>query len=191
MRTHNYVYCCTGIYSLWGDGQVKIVLLPPTLRVWRQRVTTHHMQLLSRMLIKLYVRLLVIYSWPYPFTCISCHVYIQCHIYIWSVSCSIKLHSNVYIYIYIVLLTYQKKREQHTRQQGRLQVVTVGSNIVCGPQDNPCNGPLTPGSNYAVRYRLFTGEEFTDYDFSDATFSTGKFWEINFCCLFCTASRLL
>lgn len=60
-------------------------------------------------------------------------------------------------------------------EQGLGQIAVVGGNIECGPEDDPCNGPLAPGSNYAVRYRLYSGEEFTDYDFSDATFSTGEF----------------
>ena len=54
-----------------------------------------------------------------------------------------------------------------------MQTVTVGGTDVCGPTDNPCNGPLVPDSEYRVRYTLFSGSQSTDYDFfPDATFST-------------------
>ena len=55
-----------------------------------------------------------------------------------------------------------------------MQTVTVGGSDQCGPGDTLCNGPLTPGAEYRVRYRLFSGEQSTDYEFTDQVFSTGK-----------------
>ena len=43
----------------------------------------------------------------------------------------------------------------------------------CGPNDNPCNGPLKAGSRYKVRYQLFSGSAMADYDFFDVAFLTG------------------
>ena len=53
-----------------------------------------------------------------------------------------------------------------------MQTVTVGGDKNCRPTDNPCNGPLTPDSQYLVRYALFSGDERTDYDFAMQAFST-------------------
>ena len=61
---------------------------------------------------------------------------------------------------------------QRKRQVGMMQTVTVGGNNDCGPTDDPCNGPLAPGSDYRVRYRLFSGDQATDYDFADQVFTT-------------------
>ena len=53
-----------------------------------------------------------------------------------------------------------------------VQSVVVGGGEVCGPNDNPCNGELEPSASYGVRYRLFSGEDATDFPFSDTTFTT-------------------
>ena len=53
-----------------------------------------------------------------------------------------------------------------------MQSVTVGGIEACRPNDNPCNGPLTPGSDYRVRYRLFSGDQSTDYNFTNEVFTT-------------------
>ena len=55
---------------------------------------------------------------------------------------------------------------------GMLQTVVVGGDEVCGPMDDPCNGPLAPESEYFVRYTLFSGDQQTDYDFTAQVFST-------------------
>ena len=55
-----------------------------------------------------------------------------------------------------------------------MQTVTVGGTENCGPTDMVCNGPLTPGSDYRVRYRLFSGNNSVDYDFTGQTFTTCK-----------------
>ncbi len=49
---------------------------------------------------------------------------------------------------------------------------------VCGPNDNPCNGPLKAASQYKIRYQLFSGTAVADYDFFDATFSTGSYYDL-------------
>lgn len=73
-------------------------------------------------------------------------------------------------------VTFIIPSQTRKRQEGGnlRQSVVVGGTADCGPNDNPCNGPLKPGSDYAVRYRLFSGDNEQDYDFSTATFSTGK-----------------
>lgn len=53
-----------------------------------------------------------------------------------------------------------------------LQTVTVGGDEDCGPTDNPCNGRLTPDSQYFVRYALLSGDQRTEYDFTMQAFST-------------------
>ena len=52
------------------------------------------------------------------------------------------------------------------------QTVMIGSDMNCGPTDDPCNGPLQPGAQYGVRYDLFSGDEVQSYPFFDTTFST-------------------
>ena len=53
-------------------------------------------------------------------------------------------------------------------------MVTVGGTQECGPGVSPCNGPLEPESDYRVRYRLFSGNQSVDYDFTSDVFTTGK-----------------
>ncbi len=50
---------------------------------------------------------------------------------------------------------------------------------VCGPADNPCNGPLKSMSQYKVRYQLFSATAVADYDFFNATFATSKIVAVN------------
>lgn len=53
-------------------------------------------------------------------------------------------------------------------------MVQVGGTDDCRPEDVVCNGPLDPGSEYGVRYRLFSGDQASDYPFAEgAVFSTG------------------
>ena len=62
------------------------------------------------------------------------------------------------------------------RQMGGTRVpATIGNaSVVCQPEDDPCNGPLQPGARYRIRYQLFSGDEFADYDFFDMTYATGS-----------------
>lgn len=55
------------------------------------------------------------------------------------------------------------------------QTLVVGSDIICGPGDDPCNGPLEPGADYGVRYNLFSGDNEQEFPFPESvTFSTSK-----------------
>ncbi len=38
-----------------------------------------------------------------------------------------------------------------------MQLELGDEGVVCGPEDDPCNGPLVPGAKYKVRYQLFLG----------------------------------
>jgi hypothetical protein len=44
----------------------------------------------------------------------------------------------------------------------------------CGPNDDPCNGPLEPGAEYRVKYTLISGTEMVEYDFFNATYNTAE-----------------
>ena len=35
----------------------------------------------------------------------------------------------------------------------------------CSSTDDPCNGPLEPNTEYAIRYRLYSGTDVVHYDF--------------------------
>ena len=51
----------------------------------------------------------------------------------------------------------------------------MGGSEDCGPEDEVCNGPLDPDTEYNVRYRLFSGELASDFPFAeDVFFSTGQ-----------------
>ncbi len=51
---------------------------------------------------------------------------------------------------------------------------SIGGDQSCDQDDVVCNGPLDPGTDYSVGYRLFAGGQSTDYEFPmNATFSTG------------------
>eukprot|EP00731_Ephydatia_muelleri_P029842 Em0021g365a len=47
----------------------------------------------------------------------------------------------------------------------------IGGTQDCGPKDEVCNGPLDPSAEYQVRYRLFVGAQFQDYN-NYVTFTT-------------------
>ncbi len=49
----------------------------------------------------------------------------------------------------------------------------VGGEEDCAPGQQVCNGPLEPGTDYSVGYRLRTGDQFVEYQFENATFGTG------------------
>ncbi len=65
--------------------------------------------------------------------------------------------------------------QRKKRAEGGIPIsVDIGGVDDCGPEDEVCNGPLVPGTDYSVGYRLFTGNQSTDYEFPmNATFSTG------------------
>ena len=46
--------------------------------------------------------------------------------------------------------------------------------IICTPNDNPCNGPLEPNTEYRIQYQLFSGKMKADYDFFNNTITTGR-----------------
>lgn len=70
-----------------------------------------------------------------------------------------------------MFLTQARKRQMG----GPLtQSVQVGSDMTCERLDDPCNGPLTPGADYGVRYQLFSGNQSSDFPFSDVIFSTSN-----------------
>ena len=53
----------------------------------------------------------------------------------------------------------------------------IGGTQDCGPKDEVCNGPLDPSAEYQVRYRLFVGAQFQDYN-NYVTFTTRKLWQV-------------
>ena len=58
---------------------------------------------------------------------------------------------------------------------GTLVPATIGNaSVVCRPEDDPCNGPLQPGAQYRIGYRLFSGDASVDYGFFDMTYATGS-----------------
>ncbi|XP_064396510.1 phosphatidylinositol phosphatase PTPRQ-like isoform X2 [Halichondria panicea] len=62
------------------------------------------------------------------------------------------------------------------RAEGGIPIsVDIGGVDDCGPEDEVCNGPLVPGTDYSVGYRLIAGGQSTDYEFpTNATFSTAE-----------------
>ena len=42
--------------------------------------------------------------------------------------------------------------------QNEMVVVIGDPNVVCGPTDQVCNGPLNPNTEYQYKYRLFTND---------------------------------
>ena len=55
----------------------------------------------------------------------------------------------------------------------------VGGTNECGPTDMICNGPLLPNTEYSVGYRLYSGNESSDYEFQNATYRTGVLAQFN------------
>jgi len=49
----------------------------------------------------------------------------------------------------------------------------IGVVMSCGRNEIPCNGPLEPNTEYAIRYKLISGTKVAFYDFGVVE-KTGK-----------------
>ena len=86
--------------------------------------------------------------------------------------CHLKVGSILSSHSFSSLFDHLQRKKRQAGSSA-VQTVMVGGSDQCGPSDIPCNGPLNPGSSYRVRYRLFSGNQSTDYAFVGGTFTTG------------------
>lgn len=42
----------------------------------------------------------------------------------------------------------------------------IGQRVSCYVNDDPCNGPLKPNTEYRIWYQLHSGDAVADYDFN-------------------------
>ena len=87
------------------------------------------------------------------------------------------IYSNGYINSSCTFCSVPTQRTRRQTEGTNVEVIIGNSNQQCGRTQEVCNGPLSPATQYRVRYRLITENGMSqDYPFADAAiFTTGNY----------------